>query len=163
MIIYNVVGQVQANELGRDYEHCEALIRKLEDLDSDMKVDDKHVRSIAALADKLLQQGPTAAADAVAARRDSCLGKWAALSGALQRYRERLAAALQLHSFTRDAEETAERISKKAALFARDERGRELAAAHELRRRHAARAQEASAIADKLRALHADGTRLADR
>ncbi|XP_041968361.1 spectrin beta chain, non-erythrocytic 2 isoform X3 [Aricia agestis] len=153
---------VQANELGRDYEHCEALIRKLDDLDSDMKVDDKHVRTIAALADKLLQQGPTAAADAVAARRDSCLAKWAALSGALQRYRDRLAAALQLHSFNRDVEETAERIGKKAALFGRDERGSELAAAHELRRRHAARAQEASAIADKLRALTADGRRLAD-
>lgn len=48
--------QVQANETGRDYEHCEALLRKLDDLDSDMKVDDKHVRTIQALATKLLQQ-----------------------------------------------------------------------------------------------------------
>lgn len=47
---------MQAHELGRDYEHCSALLRKLDDLDSDMKVDDKHVKSICALADKLLQQ-----------------------------------------------------------------------------------------------------------
>ena len=47
---------MQANDTGRDYEHCTALLRKLDDLDSDMKVDDKHVRTIQALADKLLQQ-----------------------------------------------------------------------------------------------------------
>jgi hypothetical protein len=49
---------VQAHELGRDYEHCSALLRKLDDLDSDMKVDDRHVKSVCALADKLLQQVP---------------------------------------------------------------------------------------------------------
>ncbi|KAF9795646.1 hypothetical protein SFRURICE_005764, partial [Spodoptera frugiperda] len=32
---------VQAHELGRDYEHCSALLRKLDDMDSDMKVDDR--------------------------------------------------------------------------------------------------------------------------
>lgn len=48
--------QVQAHELGRDYEHCSALLRKLDDLDSDMKVDDKRVKALVALADKLLQK-----------------------------------------------------------------------------------------------------------
>ncbi|XP_068625866.1 spectrin beta chain, non-erythrocytic 5 isoform X2 [Battus philenor] len=152
---------VQAHELGRDYEHCSALLRKLDDLDSDMKVDDKRVRAVNALADRLLQQGPTAQAGGVAARRDSVLGRWRALSGALQAYRDRLDAALLLHSFNRDVEETEERIAKKAALFSSSERGRELSAAEELHRRHLARWAEASAIADKLRTLREDGTRLA--
>lgn len=47
---------VQAADTGRDYEHCSALLRKLDDLDSDMRVDDKHIHKISILADKLLQQ-----------------------------------------------------------------------------------------------------------
>ncbi|XP_045541118.1 spectrin beta chain [Papilio machaon] len=154
---------VQAHELGRDYEHCSALLRKLDDLDSDMKVDDKRVRALVALADKLLQKGGGAGAQAggVAARRDAVLGRWRALSGALQAYRDRLDAALLLHSFNRDVEETAERISKKAAAFSSEERGRELPAAEELRRRHLARWAEARAVADRLKALHQEGDRLA--
>ncbi|XP_050676650.1 spectrin beta chain, non-erythrocytic 5 isoform X3 [Leptidea sinapis] len=152
---------VQANEMGRDYEHCTALLRKLDDLDSDMQVDDKHVRTICALADKLLQQGPSQAGEAVAERRDTFLAKWRALSGALQTYRDRLNAALQLHSFNRDVEDTNERIAKKAALFGSSERGRELQAAYELKRRHEARAAEASAIGDKIEALKAQGGALA--
>ncbi|KAL0808290.1 hypothetical protein ABMA28_012785 [Loxostege sticticalis] len=152
---------VQAHELGRDYEHCSALIRKLDDLDSDMKVDDKHVKSICALADKLLQQGPTQQATGVAARRDAFLAKWRALSGALQKYRDNLNAALEIHSFNRDVEDTAERIAKKAALFSSSEKGRELSAAYELQRRHAARAAEAGAVRDKIQALEVEGKKLA--
>ncbi|XP_046975216.1 spectrin beta chain, non-erythrocytic 5 isoform X2 [Vanessa cardui] len=152
---------VQANETGRDYEHCEALLRKLDDLDSDMKVDDKHVRTIQALAHKLLQQGPTQQAETVSARRDAFLSKWKALSGALQQYRERLTAALQLHSFNRDVQETRSRVSRKAAVFASAECGRELSAAHELRRRHEARAAEASAVAGRVAELRAQAAHLA--
>ncbi|XP_061385003.1 spectrin beta chain, non-erythrocytic 1 isoform X2 [Danaus plexippus] len=152
---------VQANETGRDYEHCTALLRKLDDLDSDMKVDDKHVKSVQALADKLLQQGPTQHAANVAARRDGVLLKWRALTGALQRYRERLAAALQLHSFNRDVQETSERLSRKAALFRSEECGRDLSAAHELRRRLDAAVREAGTIRDRIHQLKNDGSALA--
>nr|XP_049703877.1 spectrin beta chain, non-erythrocytic 1 isoform X2 [Helicoverpa armigera] len=154
---------VQAHELGRDYEHCSALLRKLDDMDSDMKVDDKRVKSICALADKLLQQGPTQQAAAVSQRRDAFLAKWRALSGALQKYRDNLSAALEIHSFNRDVEDTAERISKKATLFSSSERGRELAAAHELKRKHLARAAEAGAIRDKIQALEGEGKVLANK
>ncbi|XP_037875798.1 spectrin alpha chain, non-erythrocytic 1 isoform X1 [Bombyx mori] len=154
---------VQAHELGRDYEHCSALLRKLDDVDSDMRVDDRRVRSVRALADKLLNQGPTQQAATVAQRRDAFLSKWAALSGALQRYRDNLAAALEIHSFNRDVEDTAERISKKAAIFSSTERGRELEAAHLLRRSHLARAAEASAVLTRIQELQADGTDLATR
>ncbi|XP_049883110.1 spectrin beta chain, non-erythrocytic 5 isoform X2 [Pectinophora gossypiella] len=152
---------VQAHELGRDYEHCSALLRKLDDLDSDMKVDDKHVKNICALADKLLQQGPTQQAAAVAQRRDAFLAKWRALSGALQKYRNNLNAALEIHSFNRDVEDTAERISKKAALFSSSDCGRELSAAQELKRKHLARVAEAGAVRDKIQQLESEGRTLA--
>lgn len=50
---------VQAGEMGRDYEHCLALQRKLDDVDSDMRVDDSRIRGINTLADKLIRQGRT--------------------------------------------------------------------------------------------------------
>ncbi|KAJ0169742.1 hypothetical protein K1T71_014348 [Dendrolimus kikuchii] len=154
---------VQAHELGRDYEHCTALLRKLDDVDSDMKVDDKRVKSICALADKLLQQGPTQQAATVSQRRDAFLAKWKALTGALHKYRDALSAALEIHAFNRDVEDTAERIAKKSALFSSTERGRDLSAAHELQRRHLARAAEARAVRDKILALEAEGKSLATK
>lgn len=48
---------VQAGDMGKDYEHCLALQRKLDDVDSDMRVDDSRMKSINALADKLIRQG----------------------------------------------------------------------------------------------------------
>lgn len=48
---------VQAGDMGRDYEHCLALQRKLDDVDSDMRVDDSRIKAINALADKLIRQG----------------------------------------------------------------------------------------------------------
>lgn len=45
---------VQAGEMGRDYEHCLALQRKLDDVD---RVDDSRIKTINALADKLIRQG----------------------------------------------------------------------------------------------------------
>ncbi|KAG8279574.1 hypothetical protein J6590_101967, partial [Homalodisca vitripennis] len=48
---------VQAGDMGRDYEHCLALQRKLDDVDSDMRVDDARIKMINALADKLIRQG----------------------------------------------------------------------------------------------------------
>lgn len=48
---------VQAGEAGEDLEHCLQLQRKLDDVDSDMRVDDARIKNINALADKLIRQG----------------------------------------------------------------------------------------------------------
>lgn len=48
---------VQAGDLGKDYEHCMALHRKLDDVDSDMRVDDARFTTINRLADKIIKQG----------------------------------------------------------------------------------------------------------
>ena len=48
---------MQAGDLGKDYEHCTALHRKLDDVDSDMRVDDARFSKINSLADKIIKQG----------------------------------------------------------------------------------------------------------
>lgn len=47
---------VQASDIGKDYEHCLSLQRKLDDVDSDMRVDDARIKTINSLADKLIKQ-----------------------------------------------------------------------------------------------------------
>lgn len=78
---------VQAGDTGRDYEHCQALQRKLDDVDSDMRVDDTRVRNINNLADKLVRQGHSG----VQPRRNNFIAKLQNLQGALGQYREKLA------------------------------------------------------------------------
>ncbi|KAL3205246.1 hypothetical protein MRX96_011144 [Rhipicephalus microplus] len=71
---------VQAGDTGEDYEHCQALQRKLDDVDSDMRVDDSRIKNINALADKLIQEGrPNTRA--VQQRREKLNRKWKALQG----------------------------------------------------------------------------------
>ncbi|KAH6925479.1 hypothetical protein HPB50_005728 [Hyalomma asiaticum] len=103
---------VQAGDTGEDYEHCQALQRKLDDVDSDMRVDDSRIKNINALADKLIQEGrPNTRA--VQQRREKLNRKWKALQGALEAYRARLAAALEVHAFKRDIDDTVDRINEK--------------------------------------------------
>lgn len=78
---------IQSGETGRDYEHCQALQRKLDDVDSDMRVDDARIRTINTLANKLIKQGH----DGVQQRRDNFIQKWQDLQGALGDYRDKLA------------------------------------------------------------------------
>ena len=65
---------VQAGDTGRDYEHCLALQRKLDDVDSDMRVDDSRVKSIRTLADRLIRQGRSDT-QSVQQRRDNLIAK----------------------------------------------------------------------------------------
>lgn len=65
---------VQAGDTGHDYEHCLALQRKLDDVDSDMRVDDSRVKSIRTLADRLIRQGRSDTRS-VQQRRDNLIAK----------------------------------------------------------------------------------------
>lgn len=94
---------VQAKDSGKDLEHCTQLIRKLDDVDSDMRVDDQRIRTINTLADKLMnqEQAPNAL-KSVQQRRNNFNSKWRALQGALIAYKAMLSGAHEIHAFNRD-------------------------------------------------------------
>jgi spectrin beta len=48
---------VSAADTGRDYEHCLELQRKLDDVDSEVRVDDSRMKLISDLADKIIGRG----------------------------------------------------------------------------------------------------------
>ena len=93
---------VSANELGRDHEHCLLLTRRLDDVDSDMRVDDARFVAVNALAGKILSHGEDVGS--VEQQRDALNQKWALLKGGLEQYRLALAGALEVHGFLRDVQ-----------------------------------------------------------
>lgn len=153
---------IQAGDTGEDYEHCQALRRKLDDVDSDMRVDDSRIRNINSLADKLISQGRSDTRG-IQQRREELNGKWKALQGALDNYRAKLAAALEVHAFARDVDDTFGRINEKAIVLATKDESQTLHAVETLQRKQDAVEREMTAIENKLKEHENDGKRLMQR
>lgn len=143
---------VQAGEIGKDYEHCLALQRKLDDVDSDMRVDDARIKSIYTLADKLIRQGRSDT-ESVKNKRDKLSSKWHGLQGALGSYRERLGGALEVHGFNRDLDDTASRVAEKAVAMSSNDTGRDLAAVEQLKRKQETLERDMTAIDGKIKVM----------
>ncbi|KAL1509008.1 hypothetical protein ABEB36_003816 [Hypothenemus hampei] len=141
---------IQAGDLGTDYEHCLLLQRKLDDVDSGMKIDDARIKNISSLADKLARQGQTG----VVERRDAFIAKWRSLQGALNNYRAKLAAALEIHSFDRDVADTIERIQEKIKAMEVDDVGKNLPAVEAALRKQDALENEITAVQSKVQDDH---------
>lgn len=86
----------------------------------------------------------------VAEKRDAFMKKWHALSGALQQYRDNLVAALEIHQFNRDVQETIERAAEKAALLTSSGTVKDLRGVERLQRRRDALHRDASAVQQKI-------------
>lgn len=150
---------IQAGETGRDYEHCQALQRKLDDVDSDMRVDDARLKTINALANKLIKQGH----DGVQQRCDNFIRKWHDLQGALGHYRDKLAGASEIHLFNRDVDDTSQRISEKLLAMEVDDVGRDLNGVQTLQRKQEALERDMTAVEDKLREHDRDAYKLSQK
>ncbi|XP_050686605.1 spectrin alpha chain-like [Eriocheir sinensis] len=141
---------VQVGDLGKDYEHCMALHRKLDDVDSDMRVDDARFTNINKLADKIIKQG-CSDNKAVQQRKNELNHKWQALKGAIDRYRADLGGALETHAFNRDVDDTKDRISEKAVILANEDTGKDLTQVETLQRKQETIIRDMSAIEKKIR------------
>ncbi|XP_063863709.1 spectrin beta chain, non-erythrocytic 2-like isoform X28 [Scylla paramamosain] len=141
---------VQVGDLGKDYEHCMALHRKLDDVDSDMRVDDARFTNINKLADKIIKQG-CGDNKAVQQRKNELNHKWQALKGAIDRYRADLEGALETHAFNRDVDDTKDRISEKAVILANEDTGKDLMQVETLQRKQETIIRDMSAIEKKIK------------
>ncbi|XP_045137790.1 spectrin beta chain, non-erythrocytic 1-like isoform X9 [Portunus trituberculatus] len=141
---------VQVGDLGKDYEHCMALHRKLDDVDSDMRVDDARFTNINKLADKIIKQG-CSDNKSVQQRKNDLNHKWQALKGAIDRYRADLEGALETHAFNRDVDDTKDRISEKAVILANEDTGKDLMQVETLQRKQETIIRDMSAIEKKIK------------
>ncbi|XP_069119024.1 LOW QUALITY PROTEIN: spectrin beta chain-like [Argopecten irradians] len=141
---------VNAGDLGRDYEHCCELQKKANDLESaGITVDDSRIKAINDLATKLISQGRTDTM-AVKQRRDEMNQKWKGIQGDLDGYKQKLAAALEIHAFNRDVDDINDRINEKAALLASEDMGKDLPAVEALQRRQEEMERDMTALQTQL-------------
>lgn len=153
---------VNASDTGRDLEHCMALRRKLDDVDSDMRVDDQRIKNVNVLTDKLLAQGPKEMKN-VQQRRQNLNSKWTALQGALTAYRQLLGGAHDIHVFIRDTNDTLERISEKSVVMRSEDLGRDLNAVESLVRKQEALERDMTAIHLKIEEHEKEANKLAQK
>lgn len=152
---------IHAGDTGRDLEHCSELRRKLDDVDSDMRVDDQRVKTINVLADKLLMQGQEPGQmKSVEQRRDVFNSKWQNLQSTLIDYRELLAQAYEIHAFNRDVDDTLDRIAEKALLMSSDDFGRDLLGVESLLRKQETLERDMIAVRDKINEHEKSGDKL---
>ncbi len=142
---------VQANDVGRDLEHCNALKRKLDDVGSDMRVDDQRMKSINVLADKLVSQekSPNETKN-VQHKRNNFNSRWRQLQGAINVYRNLLDGAYEIHLFNAAVDDTKERIAEKSLAMSSDDYGRDLSAVEALRRKQETLERDMTAVKRKI-------------
>lgn len=73
------------------------------------------------------------------------------MQGKLNAYRNQLQAAIEVHSFNRDVDDTCERIREKAALLSTDDLGKDLASVEALIRKQEAIERDMTVIQEKLK------------
>ena len=142
---------VQANDTGRDLEHCNALRRKLDDVGSDMRVDDQRIKTINTLGDKLVSKEKSQdEVKNVQQKRTVFNSRWRQLQGAINAYRVLLDGAYDIHVFNRDVDDTSERIAEKSLAMSSDDYGRDLSAVEALRRKQDALERDMTAVQQKI-------------
>lgn len=72
------------------------------------------------------------------------------MQGALNDYKNRLAAALEIHAFNRDVHDINDRIQEKAKLLSVDDLGKDLAAVQTLQRKQEAIERDMTALQNQL-------------
>ena len=147
---------LQFNETGEDFEHCQSLLRKLDDVGTDMKVDENRILHLNNLANKLIHQcsaNEFFSEETVNGQRNSLNENWAQLQARIAEYRSRLVVALEVHSLNRDLDDLAQRVAEKALAVAKEADGKDLAAVENHRRKHEAVMVEMAAIEYQFKAV----------
>ena len=75
---------------------------------------------------------------------------WKNLQGALKDYKQKLAAALEVHSFNRDVDDIDDRINEKAALLSSEDVGKDLQAVQSLQRKQEEMERDMTALQAQL-------------
>ncbi|VDM97600.1 unnamed protein product [Thelazia callipaeda] len=153
---------VSAGDMGRDMEHCLALLEKLDGTQADASVDHTTVNSVNQLGKKLISQGRSSK-DEVQRQLKELNDAWALIQSKLSTYRSELRAALEVHAFNRDVDDTCERIQEKLTAVTNDDLGRDLHSVETLIRKQETVERDMTVIHEKLKAHDSEAQKLLDK
>ncbi|XP_029453305.1 spectrin beta chain, non-erythrocytic 5 [Rhinatrema bivittatum] len=157
---------INVGDVGKDYEHCLQLMRKLNEFrgagSGEVTVDDAHIKTINALAMKLERHNKDEM-KTVAQRRQQLNERWNSFHGNLNVYRGKLEEALEIHSAIREIDDILERISEKSALMQALDYGKDVESVANLVRRHEEMEREIKIIQSRTEALKLGANSLSRR
>ncbi|KAM8921263.1 spectrin beta chain, non-erythrocytic 5 [Pelodytes ibericus] len=157
---------INVGDLGEDYEHCLQLTRKLNEFrgaaSGEVTVDDAHIKAINALATKLERQNQEEV-KTIHQRRQQLNEKWNSFHGDLNKYRQALEGALEIHALLREIDDVNERISEKSVLMQALDYGKDVETVANLIRRHEETLREIKVIQSQKESLHQEADRLSRR
>jgi len=150
---------VSSGELGEDYEHCLEILKKLDD--SDVNVDDQRMKSINALAKRLIEK--TGDSSVVQEKIHRLNTRWGDLKDQLAAYRTRLGEALEVHAFEKGCDELEDRITSKIPYVSSEELGEDDESVELLMRKLDSVEKEMSVIEVKIKEMENEGRRLLNK
>ncbi|XP_059505307.1 spectrin beta chain, non-erythrocytic 5 isoform X2 [Stegostoma tigrinum] len=145
---------INVGDVGKDYEHCLQLQKKLSKFRGagDLTVDDAHIKTINSLATRLEKQNKDDIRT-VQQRKQQLNEKWDSFQGNLNKYKKKLAAALEVHALIREMDDLKERMGEKSLLMQGLDYGRDVETVEKLMRRHKETELEITVIQDKAEVL----------
>ncbi|XP_071480964.1 spectrin beta chain-like [Diadema antillarum] len=147
---------VSAHDVGTDYEHCTELMKKLNDIGSDLSVDDSFVTALCKMGDKLIREGSPEQKTNIEKRARDVKASWQNLQSGLSKYQKELADAAEIHAFNRDLDDIKERMSEKRNAMDSEELGKDVSSVESLLRRHGELVRDTTAVETRLEELKSE-------
>ncbi|XP_074140888.1 spectrin beta chain, non-erythrocytic 5, partial [Sminthopsis crassicaudata] len=156
---------VNVGDLGRDYEHCLQLSRRLREFRGAAlgeTVDDTHIKAINAMSLQLKSQDPEEVR-IIYQRQNQLNERWNNFHGNLLQYQRQLEGALEMHALVQELSNVMERIGEKSALLQVPNYGKDLKDVERLLRKHEELDREISVIQAQMKPLEQEVSRLCQR
>ncbi|XP_078007768.1 LOW QUALITY PROTEIN: spectrin beta chain, non-erythrocytic 5 [Phascolarctos cinereus] len=153
---------VNVGDLGRDYEHCLQLSRRLSEFRGAAlweTVDDTHIKAINAMSFQLKSRDPEEV-KITCQRRHQLNERWNNFHGNLLRYQRQLEGALEMHAVVQELDNIMERIGEKSVLLQAPDYGKDLGDVERLLRKHEELDREISVIQAQMKPLEQEVSRL---
>ncbi|XP_076343494.1 spectrin alpha chain-like isoform X2 [Tachypleus tridentatus] len=150
---------LSSDDMGGD--NVETLIKRHEDFDKAINVQEEKIRTLAHMADQLVS-GDHYDSDAIKEKKEQVLDRWHHLKEALIDKRSKLGESQSLQQFSRDADEIENWIAEKIQI-ATDESYRDPANIQSKHQKHQAFEAEIAANADRVQAVLGLGQNLIDK
>ncbi|XP_047467733.1 spectrin beta chain, non-erythrocytic 5 [Mugil cephalus] len=148
---------INVGDVGKDYEHGVQLLKKLSEFrgsgDTEVTVDDAHIKAINRLAAKLEKRRSAEELETVKQRRQQLNDRWSKFHGDLKTYKKKLEGALVVHGLIRELEEVRDRANEKMLLLQDQDCGSDVDSVENLMRRHEETEREAGVIQERSKSL----------
>ncbi|XP_057715583.1 spectrin beta chain, non-erythrocytic 5 isoform X1 [Corythoichthys intestinalis] len=152
--------KVNMGDMGKDYEHCLELLKKLGEFHGKGRVgvtiDDAHITAMDRLAARLEKRQNVDEMQTIRRRRQQLNDRWSKFHVDLNDYKKKLEGALVVHALIRELENVRDRASEKMLPLLDHDCGVDVESVENLIRRHKETERESRVIQERSKVLEND-------